>query len=337
MANNFDSSAVTTQLNFYRSLFFDSKIIKMADGSFWSAQDFVTHYLSGPSGTPVIVRDPSGTPVSVREQRTPVTVDTDWFMLQGPGKNVSLASFPNVQGLYFSGAAQKPDGVYSITEFLSPLERLGYLRNYTTNVDVNDPNYLAYSYVFGTSAIRLTDAKVFVQNGQVTNITDPKYTPLWDNFDFDPQGKNVLDRFLLDPLKQREAALVDPAEHGQQFDIRFTTGAATSGSTGGAPLWTQQQIDGSGDQPFVVGVSAVDFAAFFGHPFNGSVQDVTNLLSGVGNGQISFSGFNTTQSDPNQYLTSSYSVQGGGRFLYLNSLQVGSPRWFETAKSTGLF
>jgi hypothetical protein len=60
-----------------------------------------------------------------------------------------------------------------------------------TNVDVNDPNYLAYAYVFGTSAFRLTDAKVLVQNGQVTNITDPKITPLFGDFDFDPQQKNI--------------------------------------------------------------------------------------------------------------------------------------------------
>src|SRR4051812_24481400 len=97
MANSLDSSFLTAQLNYSRSIFFDAKVIKMSDGSFWSAQDFVTHYLSGTSGEPV----------NGREQRTPVTVDTDWFMSQGPGKNVSLASFTGVQSLYFSGAAQK--------------------------------------------------------------------------------------------------------------------------------------------------------------------------------------------------------------------------------------
>jgi hypothetical protein len=294
----------------------------MSDGSLWSAQDFVTHYLSGTSGEPV----------NGREQRTPVTVDTDWFMSQGPGKNVSLASFTKVQSLYFGGAAQKADGVYSITDFLSASDRLGYLKNYTTNVDPNDPNYLAYSYVFGTSAFRLTDAKVFVQNGQITNITDPKITPLWDNFDFDTPGRDILDKFVINPLKTREANLVDPAEHGQQFDIRFTIATPASGSnTGGSPLWTQQQTDGTGNQPFVVGTSAVDFAAFFGHPFNGSAQDITSLLSGIGNGQLSFSGSYVPESDPNQYLTSSYSVQGGDK-VFVSQQSTG---WFASMVRNG--
>ncbi len=322
MANNLDSSVLTAQLNSSRGIFFNSKVIKMADGSFWSAQDFVTHYLSGTSGAPV----------NGREQRTPVTVDTDWFMSQGPGKNVSLASFTEVQGLYYSGAAQLADGVYSITNFLSPAQRLGYLKNYTTNVDVNDPSYLAYSYVFGTSAFRLTDAKVYVQNGQVTNITDPKITPLWDNFDFDTPGRDIVDKFIINPLKAREANLVDPGEHGQQFDIRFSSAAAASGSnTGGSPLWTQQQLNGTGNQPFVLGASAVDFAALFGHPFNGSAQDIISLLSGIGNGQVSFSGSYVPESDPNQYLTSSYSVQGGEK-VFVSQQSAG---WFASMVRNG--
>jgi hypothetical protein len=174
--------------------------VRLANGEVWTGQQFLDHFFDHPWF----------------RQPTPVIVDRNWYMDEGPGRYYHPGMFPVIQSV-----ARRNDlapGIYDLSQLAPNGEKDESLKarisHYT--LDPKSEDWWTRAFVFGNESARVSGQVAVRPDGSKT-FQNIEIRPYDTDFNFTPKTTNV----PLEALRVGGRLLTDPLFQGTSYDIRF--------------------------------------------------------------------------------------------------------------------